>query len=508
MSTGPWRIAIGGLLFEGNSLSPLRNDLATFTGNPFVEGEAVLGLAGSDVEVAGALAVLEAAGQQALPLFYSHGGAGGRVTAAAWASLRAGLLDRLRAAMPVHGVYLALHGAMLTEESDDPEADLLEAVRRIVGSAPIAVSCDLHAHLTMRMVAACDILVGYQLYPHDDTFETGQRATGLLLRTLAGAITPRTGFCKLPMILQAQKQRTRGATPMREVYRLARAMEASGDALSASYFPVQSWMDVEDLGVAALAIADGDQELADKAAVRLARALWQRRAAFDVATVPVDDAIRAGLDAPQGFVVLADAADCVGGGAGGDSAIVLARLLAVAPGVSSAICVVDPAAAAAAHAAGEGARIDVALGNRSFGAYGAPVGACVTVVRLCDGRFTYRGGLMGGASATMGPTAWLRVGEADIVVASRPTYEYGAEQFQAAGFDPRMRRFVVVKNPMNYQQTYEGAAAAFLLDTPGPTTPALAGIAIPRARAAGPYWPFERDFQPAIRARPAPPQRR
>jgi microcystin degradation protein MlrC len=497
------RVALGGLLFEGNTLSPVRNPLSTFTNNPYAEGEAVIRhFAGGDTEAAGALSVLEAAGATAVPLLYTHGGAGGRVTAEAWRTLRDGLLARLRAALPVDGVYLALHGSMLTETTNDPEGELLDAVRALVGSAPIAVSCDMHAHVTMRMLEAADILLGYQLYPHDDGVETGQRATGLLLRTIAGEIRPRMAVCKLPMILQAQKQRTRGPTPMREMYRLARALEATGSVLSASYFPVQPWMDVDDLGVAGLAIADGDEARAARAAEAIASGFWERRDAFEVETASVEDAIRAGLAAPPGFCVLADAADCVGGGARGDSAVVLAQLLALAPDATAAVPLVDPEAAAAAHRAGEGARLSLGLGNRSVPDYGAPVAIEAEVVRLFGGTFTYSGGIMGGATAEMGPSAWLRVENADVVVASNPTYEYGDEQFQAAGFDPRTRRFVVVKNPMNYQQAYAGASAMFILETPGPTTPALSRIAIPRARAGRPFWPFERDVAPVIAARP------
>lgn len=503
------RIAFGGLLFEGNTLSPVRNGIETFRSNPFAAGGDIFArFAGTTTEAAGAISVLEVAGARPVPLLYTHGGAGGRVTRAAWRELSGDLLARLAAALPVDGVYLALHGAMLVEphdgwDGDDPEGVLLDQVRALVGDAPVAISLDMHAHVTMRMLAAADIIVGYQLYPHDDGHETGQRATGLMLRTLAGEIRPRIGFCKLPMILQAQKQRTRGATPMREMYRLARALEAAGTVLSASYFPVQPWMDVEDLGVAGLAITDADQAGADDAAIAIARAFWDRREAFEVATTNLAEAIRAGLAGDGGFVVLADVGDCVGGGARGDSAVVLRALLDLAPGATAALTIVDPDAARAAHEAGEGAAIAVALGNRSVAEHGAPVPVQATVRRLIDGHFTYTGGLMGGASASMGRSAWLSVGPIDVVVASNPTYEYGDEQFRAAGFDPRARRFVVVKNPMNYQQAFADASAMFVLDAPGPTTSALATIAIPRARGNRPFWPFQRDFVPEFAAWPA-----
>lgn len=161
----------------------------------------------------------------------------------------------------------------------------------------------------------------------------------------------------------------------------------------------------------------------------------------------------------------------------------------------------------AADCVGGGVRIAVRLGNGSVAAYGEPLAVQAEVVRLFAGGFTYSGGIMGGAAAAMGPSAWLRIGKADVVVATNPTYEYGDEQFQAAGFDPRTRRFVIAKNPMNYQQAFAGASATFILDTPGPTTSALARIAVPRARASRPFWPFERDFAPEVIARPIRPRR-
>jgi microcystin degradation protein MlrC len=499
MAQGRLRIAVGGLLFEGNSLSPVRNGLETFRGNGLAEGEEVLArMPGTDTEVAGALSVLAATGDEPMPLIATHGGAGGRVTRPAWDHLRDALLSRLRAAGRLDGVYLALHGAMLCEGTDDPEGDLLEEVRGIVGDTPVAVSCDMHAHVTRRMAALSDILIGYRLYPHDDTHETGQRAAGLLLRALRGAIRPRLALCKAPMIVPAQRQRTRGPTPMRELYRHARAVEATGRVLALSYFPVQPWMDVEELGFAAVAIADGDQAAADSAAEGLATEAWRRRDEFAVEATRLDDAIREGLALQDGFMVLADGADCVGGGAAGDSAVVLARLLALAPEASAAVPLVDPAAAAAARTAGERAEIELRLGNRSVREYGQPVPVRARVVRLFDGDFTYRGGIMGGTTAQMGPSAWLRVGACDVVVASRATYEYGDEQFRAAGFDPRTRRFVVAKNPMNFQQAYAGAAAMATLDTPGPTTAALDTIPIPRA--GRPLYPFDRGFTPRFAA--------
>jgi len=487
------RIAIGGIAFEGNSLSPRRSDRSQFEQKYLKAGAGIIAdLTGTRTEYGGALEVLQLRQADVVPLLATHGGAGGRVTSECWSELKGELLSRLRDAMPVDGVYLALHGAMLCVGSDDPEAEILEEVRAIVGERPIAASYDLHAHLTPRMLKAADITVAYQLYPHDDTFETGQRTVGLLLRTLDGEINPVVSMCTVPAIIPSQKQRTKGATPMAALYRRARSYEAETGALAVSYIATQPWMDVPGLGFSTVAVTNGDAELADQIATGMGRKFWESRHDFDVDIVAVDDAVRRGMAIEAGPVILVDAADCVGGGAVGDSVEALKRVLALAPKASVTTLIVDAETAQQAQAAGIGAEIDIALGNKLDRSYGTPLRARATVEGLSDGRFRFSGGVFGNTEAQMGPAALLRIGAGRIVVASFPSYEYAAEQLRALGLDPREFKFVIVKNPMNYQQAFEGAAAFFILNSPGPTTPDLKSIAIPRA--GRPLFPFDDNF--------------
>jgi microcystin degradation protein MlrC len=103
---------------------------------------------------------------------------------------------------------------------------------------------------------------------------------------------------------------------------------------------------------------------------------------------------------------------------------------------------------------------------------------------------------MEGVEAQMGPTAVLRAGEVLVLVSSLSAYEYGDEAFAANGIDVRKQKFVVVKNPMNYQKAYADAAAQYILDTPGPTTPNLASL--PWARLDRPTFPLDTGFRPTF----------
>jgi len=505
----PLRIAIGALLFEGNTFSPLINRMVDFRNKYFLSGEElVAGLRDGQVEMSGAIEVLEAHGTQIVPLFATHGGAGGRVGKEDWAELKERLLAPLRSAEPVDGVYLALHGAMVCEDEDDPEGVLLREARAIVGDVPIAMSIDLHGHVTRAMAERATFIIAYRQYPHDDVRETGMRAAGLLMETLHGTVRPTMSVWKAPLVVPAPRQRTHGDTPMADFFRAARDHEAREGVLSVSYVPVQPWLDLPEVGFTAVAVTDNDPREADRIARELVREAWRRKDEFDVPLHSPAEAIAQGRALPPGMVILSDVADCVGGGGAGDSAVVLRALLEAGEETNggadgergaeeeSTILIVDPETVRAAEQAGLGQRFDASIGNKLTDWGGPPVEAEAEVVRLFEGSFDYKGGILAGGTATMGPSAVLRVGGVQVVVSTHSSYEYAEEQFEAAGIDPRACRFVVVKNPMNYQTAYADAVGMFVLDTPGATPCNLAGL--PWRRIDRPLHPVDTDFEPDL----------
>ena len=91
--------------------------------------------------------------------------------------------ERLQRALPVDGVLLPLHGSALVDGLDDPEGDIIQTARELVGNdIPVVVTLDLHAHVTQQMVQYADMLVAWETYPHHDQYTTGQRATRLAVR--------------------------------------------------------------------------------------------------------------------------------------------------------------------------------------------------------------------------------------------------------------------------------------------------------------------------------------
>jgi len=90
-------------------------------------------------------------------------------------SFRDEILADLKAAMPVDGVLLSMHGAMVAEGYDDCESDLLAGMRHIVGpDIPLGAELDLHcnvgeAHCAMRPRWCCSRNIRTSTCPSERT---------------------------------------------------------------------------------------------------------------------------------------------------------------------------------------------------------------------------------------------------------------------------------------------------------------------------------------------------
>ena len=488
------RIGIGSIFQESNQFAATRTDLALFRNSYVHEGDALLQLAGTDCEVAGILATCAEEGAQPVPLLAARSVSGGALSDACYTELKETLLARLRAAMPLDGLILAMHGSMVTASQEDPEGDLLDAVRRIVGpDLPIVMTLDLHAHVTARMVSQANALVSFTHYPHDDTYSTGERGASLLLRTVQGNVRPVMALAKVPIVCGACNGQTFGDGPMAHLTRKARRLETQPGILSVSCFQVHPYNDLPGMGCGSVVVTDNDPALAADEAQALAAEFWERRRAFEVEHFTVAEAVARGRQVEGGPVLLVDTADCAGGGAPGDSVALLRELLALEVDEPAFLMVVDPAAAQACARAGIGQTVSLQVGYSLDPAWGQPVSVSGEVRRLSDGSFLYDGGLFGGTWASMGLSAVLQVGSIELLVMSQPTYDWGDEQFRSLGMDVRRARFIGVKNPMNYRHAYRDLMkAAFIIDTPGPTPAHVRNLNY--ARMQRPFFPLDEEI--------------
>ncbi|MGD9712073.1 MAG: M81 family metallopeptidase [Thermomicrobiales bacterium] len=453
--------------------------------------EMLQGLGGTNSEIDGFLQVLEGAGIEPVPILATFAMSGGRVTDEAYGQLLGELLVGIERAGPLDGILLALHGAMVTGSHDSADAVTLAAVRKQVGAEmPIVVSYDLHANLTAEMARQADALVGFKTSPHIDQRDTGERAARVMVRILQDGAEPAMAFVKIPMIAPASTHIHHLPGPFKRLQDSTREME-SGAVLSANVAAVQPWLDVDEMGFAAVVVTDGDAELASRLACELAEAAWSERHEFmNIALVPPAEAIRIALAEPAGPVVLSDCADGTGAGSPGDATAVIAALLEAAPEKPAYVFVRDEEAAHAAIAAGTGSTVSIDVGGKIDNLFNTPIRVTGTVEFAGPASFRFGGGGYTGVEQDMGPSAVVRAGNVHILIVSTSVMTVDPELYRAAGLEPADAQIVVVKSHIQFRAGYDGLATRIiLLDSPGMSSDHLE--ALPWQKVPRPLFPLD-----------------
>jgi microcystin degradation protein MlrC len=184
------RIAVGGFQHETNTFAPQQATWDEFVRAdawpPLLRGpEMIAGVEGFNIPIAGAVKRLAELGHEIVPLAWAAAAPASYVTEDAYERMWALFDEDLKKLGPFDAVYLDLHGAMVAENTEDGEGELLARIRGVVGNElPIVASLDYHANLTPEMAKLATALVGYRTYPHIDMAVTGKRAVELLDKLL------------------------------------------------------------------------------------------------------------------------------------------------------------------------------------------------------------------------------------------------------------------------------------------------------------------------------------
>jgi microcystin degradation protein MlrC len=411
--------------------------------------------------------------------------------------LRDELLSDLRAALPVDGVALMLHGAMVAEGYDDCEGDILARVRELVGpTVPVGAELDLHCHVTARMVEQATALVGYKEYPHVDVIDRMLDLFAILADAAEGKVEPviSTFDCRMIGLFATT------AEPMRSFVDEFTALESQEGILNVWLGHGFPYGDVPDLGATMVVVTDGDAPRGARLAEEMGRRFFSMREAVRTPTQTMDACLARATSAPEGPITIADTADNAGGGAPSDSTFFLAEMRK--RGIENAAIgpLWDPVAVEICQDAGVGGRLQLRIGGKLGPASGDPVDVEVTVTGLCDDLENS----MGGVPMSLGAAAGVKVhlgGETDdapergidVVLNTRRGQGYSPSIFSGVGIDPERKHILVVKStqhfhagfaPISKQVLYAGDLGAL----PGDMT------VVPLRRAdVGRLWPFVED---------------
>jgi microcystin degradation protein MlrC len=216
---------------------------------------------------------------------------------------------------------------------------------------------------------------------------------------------------------------------------------------------------------------------------------WKERHVFlGAARAPIVEALDAALEL-EAPVVVADAGDATNGGAIGDSTELLRAGLR-RPDARVLLSIRDARAAEAATAAGEGATVDLTLGEGAQDAYNERTPVTALVQRLFDGDVVYTHPVNRGYRAATGAAALLRVGGTDVVVHSRSVGVIDPALYEALGAKPGEYAALQAKSHISFKAGFEHLTdRSIVADTPGPTSCNLPSL--PYTRRPRPLFPFE-----------------
>lgn len=494
----PRRILLGSLFHETHSFVDEITRLADFS---IRSGEALLRRRGDGSTVDGFLEVAETEGWQVVPTVEYTALPAGTVDHAVFAHFLEGFDAGLKAALaegPLDGIWLALHGAMVTDQCQDPEGALLAHIRAVPGceALPIFGVFDLHANFTAAMAANANALVAYRENPHSDARESAVRSARLLARALTQGVLPRMLSANAPVVWPPTGTGT-ADRPMRDLEALARRIEQENPAVwVANVVGGYSFSDVPEAGVAFAVAFTGPEAEAEGALARLTGAAVELRELGMPQEWDLDEAVAEILRSPGGPYLVVEPADNIGGGAPGDATSVLRAFLRHNV-ENSAVAIADPAAVAAMAGATPGEVRKLSIGGKGSAIAEGPLEIAVRFVSASDGEFALEDlnshlAASQGSRFGMGPCAVVEAGGVTILLSSRKTPPFDLAQFRSQGIHPESLKAIGVKAAVAHRRAYDKIArGSFTVATPGPCTSKIAGL--PYTRLRKPVFPIHAE---------------
>lgn len=457
------RLLIAQIKHETNTFSPVPTPLARFARNatrPY-EGEEVRdAFRGTGTAIGAFLELAERQGAQVVLPVAGNAAPSGPVERAAYEYMAGRVVEA--AAAGCDAILLDLHGAMVVEGYDDGEGELLRRIRDVAPRVPIGVALDMHTNLSPAMVAHATVLAGYQTYPHVDMHATGLRAARPILALLEGKARPTMAFGTRPMLPHVMRQSSLDA-PNKQIQARARAMEQDG-TLAATFFVGFPHADIPIAGASAVVVTDADAARARRECDALLDMAWRDREQFVYVPEPLDASLaRAAAIAARPVILLDHYDNCASGGTM-DTMTVLGAILDAGLEDVAAFAICDPQAIERLREAGAGANVTIPLGGRldmpALGLKGRPRVVTAKVKRIVDGEYRNEGPMATGERVSMGPSAVLDTGRAEIAVISRHTEPHDLGAFRVLGIDPARKRYLMLKSRVHWRAGLGSLAGA------------------------------------------------
>ena len=462
------RIGIGGIIHETNTFSKIPVTLKHFLEPDgfypeMRQGDEIFkfGLGKYNFATSGFLANAPAYGFEMAPLMWCGAEPSAPASQETFETLLGILIDTLKKNLPLDGLFLDLHGAMVYGDLQDGQTEILRQVRKIVGQIPVVASLDLHGNVDPESFDLATALIGYRTYPHVDGFENGLRCAALMAHLVNGGKCFRA-FRQPPFLMPSTTQPTT-RDPAQAVYKYVEELEAKEGVLSVTMMEGFPPCDLPHTGPSIFAYAE-TQDLAEETANHLLDFILEREDQFSTDLLPCDQAVAKAIqlaaqsDKP---ILMADIQDNAGGGSPSDSTWLLEELVKQGAKNAALGLIHDPEAAARAFAAGEGAVIELSVGGHALRGH-TPYTASYKVIKVHDGDFTGTGPMVKDRQLNLGKMAHLLVDDVHVVVSTVRMQALDQSQFRVVGIDPEKMGIMALKSANHYRAHFGPISSAII----------------------------------------------
>ena len=464
------RIAFGGMQIECSTYSRIRARMEDFTVQR-----------GQELADDPFFSALKTYPYPFLPTLLATAVPGGPVERTTYEELKAEFLHRIRALLPLDGLYLPMHGAMYVEDTQDAEGDWISAAREVVGKdCLITASFDLHGNLGQRVIDNLDMLSAFRTAPHIDVKETMHRACDMLVHCLNQQVRPTLVWAPIPVLMPGERSSTL-YDPARRLWAQLPGMNAEPGVLDASLLVGYVWAD-EPRATASAVLTGTKLDLLQNDALALAQQYWDARKEFrfGVPTGSLSECIEQAQRLNTKPVVLSDSGDNPTGGGTGDRAEVLAELLrhhvqnAVIAGIA------DRPATEACYRVGVGATLPLRIGGTLDPQGSKPVAVTAKVISLLA------------TDNLRERQAVVDVRGVSVVLTARRRPFHEIRDFTSLGLEPASFKIVVVKAGYLVPEIAKIANPNLMALTDGAINQDIEHLA---SRYRVPTYPFKPDLR-------------
>lgn len=426
-----------------------------------------------------------------LPSLVAATSPGGAVTRETYESLVQETLDSLKKNGPYDGLYFDIHGAMSVVGLDDPEGDLIEKIREVVGTETlISTSMDLHGNVSWRLAKNTDLITCFRMAPHEDRWETKKRAVvNLLDRLENGKGKPvYKAWVPVPILLPGEKTSTR-VEPAKSLYAKIPEVTKQSGIIDAAIWIGYAWAD-EPRNHAVVMVTGDDREQVARSAENLAANFWKVRSQFGF-VAPVDSltgSLNKALASKKHPFFISDSGDNPTAGGAGDVTWTLKKILErpeFKPKKGPSLIYASmpgPELFEKAKSAGLGQKVSGEVGAQVDARFAPPIELSGTVEGIGD-----RGVV-------------IRTGSVRVIVSKDRNRN---TNFSNLGLDPLKTDIIVVKMGYLVPDLYNMRKDWIMALTPGGVDQDLHSLDYKRIKR--PMFPFDNhQFEPDLRAKLIP----